>query len=89
MRTQISNFIAYKLIDSQASTRGRFWPFSIKILYYFSLSTGANQKIIEKKADLWYAKNWRPIWPKKVFDFLMLRRLENVFQDEKFFFRIF
>ena len=52
MRTQISNFIAYKLIDSQASTRGRFWPFSIKILYYFSLSTGANQKIIEKKADL-------------------------------------
>ena len=29
--------------------------------------TGANLKIIEKKADLWSAKNWRLIWPKKNF----------------------
>ena len=31
------------------------------------LSTGANLKIITKKADLWGAKNWRPISPKKIF----------------------
>ena len=31
------------------------------------LSTDANLKIIEKKTDLWGAKNWRPIWPKKIF----------------------
>ena len=47
--------------------------------------TGANLKIIEKNADLWSAKNWRLIWPKKIFFFWLftLRRLESVFQDEK------
>ena len=42
---------------------------------------------IYKKADLWDAKNWRPIWPKKkfFFDFFMLRRLESVFYGEKIF----
>ena len=58
------------------------WPRSI------FLSSGANLKFIEKKADLWGAKNWRPIWPKKkiFFDFFMLRRLESVFQGQKIFF---
>ena len=40
------------------------WPRSI------FLSSGANLKFIEKKADLWGAKNWRPIWPKKNFFWL-------------------
>ena len=31
------------------------------------LSTEAHLKIIAKKADLWGAKNWRPIWPEKKF----------------------
>jgi len=31
------------------------------------LSTGANLKIIEKKADLWGPKNRRPFWLKKKF----------------------
>ena len=37
------------------------WPLSI------FLSTGANLKIIEKKADLWGAKNWRRFDPKQFF----------------------
>ena len=31
------------------------------------LSTNAHLKIIAKKADLWGAKIWRPIWPKNFF----------------------
>ena len=54
------------------------------------LSTDANLEIIEKKADLWDAKNWRSIWPKKIFFyFSMLKRFENVFQDEIFWDFIF
>ena len=57
------------------------WPLSIFVW------TGANFKIIEKKADLWNAKkNWRLIWPKKkLFWLFTWRRLESVFQDKKKF----
>ena len=50
------------------------------------LSTGANLKIIGKKADLLGPKNGRPFWPEKFFfDFFMLRRLESVFKAKKIF----
>ena len=56
-----------------------------------SLSTGGNQKIIEKRLICETEKNCRPICPKnRFFLFFILRRLESVFQDEnKFFLRNF
>ena len=56
------------------------WPLSI------FLSTGANLKIIEKKADLWGAKNWRPVRPETIFlDFLCWEELKVFFKTEKNF----
>ena len=59
------------------------------------LSTGANLKIIEKKADLWGPKNGRPFWPEKNFFWLFyaettwkcFSRPKNFFW-KKFFWKI-
>ena len=105
MTTQISNFnCLLQPIDSLASRRGRFWPFSLRMKvfpqqFFFGelpkwplsiyLSTGGNQKIIEKRLICDTQNNLRPLWSTKFFCFFMPRRLESVFQDEKIFCEIF
>ena len=58
------------------------WPLSPLSIF---LPTGANQKIIEKKADLWDEKKLEAHLTQKIFDLFVLRRLE-CFSRRKFFF---
>ena len=55
------------------------------------LSTEAHLKIIAKKADLWGAKNWGPIWPEKKFflTFLCWDDMKVFFKAKKIFRKFF
>ena len=63
-------FFAFFLSKRRCSSKQMFSMKSSKSPLSIFLSTDANLEIKEKKADLWDAKNWRPIWLKKNFFWL-------------------